>query len=78
VNTTSSLMLTGGIVTLGRWAEGKPLSMRVVLGAGFVALMLAGVSNADKEFGRKFALLILVIALYAYGPPILTRSGLAS
>ncbi len=77
MNTTSSTVLTGVVVTTGRWAEGKTLSMRVVVGATFLAISLAVLSEANEEFARTMAILILVAALLRYAEPIAKKAGFA-
>ncbi len=77
MNSTSSIVLTGGIVTLGQWVEGKPLSMRVVVGVTFAAIGLSVLGNFDQRVANQMALLILVAAVFRYGVPIVTKAGLA-
>jgi uncharacterized membrane protein YjjB (DUF3815 family) len=77
MNATSSLVLTGGIVTLGQWVEGRPLSVRVVVGVTFAAIALSVLGNFDADVANKMALLILVAAVFRYGVPIVQKAGLA-
>lgn len=76
IDTTNSAVLTGVVVTAGRWANNKPLEMRVVVGAAFLALGLAGLSAVNDELARNFGVLILVAALFAYGPAIIDKTGI--
>lgn len=77
MGTTNSAVLTGVIVTTGRWAENKPLEMRVVVGAAFLAVGLAALSAVNDNLARNFGVLILVAALMRYTIPIVGKTGVA-
>lgn len=72
----SSAVLTGVVVTTGRWAEGKELSMKIVVGATFLAVSLSVLSEINPLLGGQFALLVLTVAVLRYALPILEKSGL--
>jgi hypothetical protein len=76
MNTTNAVALTGLLVVAGRWSAGKPLDIRVAVGVGGVALGLSALSSADEGLAGKFAVLILVTAIFAYGPWIADKAGL--
>jgi len=76
MNTTTSVVATGVIVIAGRWANDKPIELRIVIGAGAFALGLSLLSGADPELASKFALLVLIVALFRYGPHIMNKVGL--
>jgi hypothetical protein len=76
VNSTSAVVLTGVVVGLGRWANDKPISIKVVVSVTFLAIILAALSEADNEFGSKMGLLVLVAAVFTYGPAIVKKAGL--
>jgi hypothetical protein len=69
---------TGAIVTVGEWAAGKHLSIRVVVGAGAYALGLTLLNDISANLASKFAGLILVIAAFMYLPAVAWRAGLLS
>lgn len=73
----SSAVLTGTVVTAGRWSEGKQLSMRVIVGATFLAVGLSVLSELNPDLGSAFGALILVAALLRYTVPIVRKTGLA-
>jgi hypothetical protein len=75
MSTSSSVILTGLTVAAGTWANGGHIGVRPVLGLGFVALFLATISQADEELAAKFALLILLAAVFIYGPPVVKKIG---
>ncbi len=75
-STTNAVLLTGVLVTGGQWAEGKPLTPRVVIASGVLALFLATLSEANPGLGSRFALLILVAAFLRYAVPIFSKLNL--
>jgi hypothetical protein len=75
MDTTSSVVLTAAITSVGRWAEGKSLSINVVVGGAVLAVMLAALASANEDFASKMALLILVAALFRYMVPIAKKAG---
>ena len=77
MNTTSSVVLTGVVVTAGRWAQGKGLTMHVVVGAGFLTIALAALSQVNEGLASQFGVLILVGAVLVYGVDIAKKTGLA-
>lgn len=76
ISPAGSLALTGVTVTAGRWAEGKTLSARPVVGLGFAAVVIAVMWEADSELASKFALLILLASVFVYFPAISRKLGL--
>jgi hypothetical protein len=79
MNTTTSMALTAGVVTVGRWAEGKTVSFRIVMGASFVALTLAAMSNGKSaKLASQMATLILVGAFLRYAISIFTWTGISA
>jgi hypothetical protein len=77
MDTTTSAVASGIIVTAGLWAEGKPFSVKVALGAGFLAIGLAILSGINDQLARGFALLVLISVLLRYGVAISKKTGLA-
>lgn len=77
MNTTASVVLTGVVVTAGRWSQGKGLSMNVAVGAGFLVIGLAALSQVNEGLAAQFGVLILVAAVLTYGTSIAKKTGLA-
>lgn len=75
MNTTTSTVLTAVIVTTGQWSQGKSLSIRIFVGMGMVAIFLAVIAEADAEMAQKFGALILIAAVFLYGPSITKKLG---
>lgn len=77
MNTTTSAVATGVIVGAGRWSEGKPLDLRIAIGATVFAVGLSLIGNANQELASKFALCVLIVAMFKYVPSIGKKTGLA-
>lgn len=75
-STTNAIVLTGAVVTVGRWAEGKPLSIKVVTGGAIAAVSLALVSEVAPQVGTQLGIVVVVVALFTYFPPIAEKAGL--
>jgi hypothetical protein len=76
MNTTNAVLMTGVLVVGGRWASDKPLDIRVAVGTAGLALFLAVINSSNPELASKFAVLILVSAVFLYGPAIVKKTGL--
>lgn len=76
MNTTSTVVLTGVVVTAGRWSQGKGLTMRIVVGGTFLAIALAAMAEANADLASKFGLLVLAVAVLTYGVDIAKKTGL--
>jgi hypothetical protein len=74
--TTDAAMLTGTVVVVGRWAEGKKLDIKVIVGSVFLAVGLTVIGMGNEKLGQQFAVLILVAALLRYFMPIAKKTGL--
>lgn len=77
VSASGSMVLTGVTVVAGQWSKGNLLPARAVIGLGFTAIVIALLSEADPEFGAQFALLVLIGAIFVYGPSIAKKLGVA-
>lgn len=76
IDTTTSAVATGVVVTAGQWAkEGKGPSIKVVVGMVFLAYMLSIISAGNQKLGSQFAALILVGAVLVYAVPIAKKLG---
>lgn len=73
MNTTNAAVGTGVIVVLGKWAKDETLDVGIVVGSAVFAVAL---SILPEPLGDKFALLVLMLAGFIYGPAIGFRAGL--
>lgn len=76
LSTTNAAVLTGATVTVGKWAAGETLDIKTVVGATFLAIGLSVMDEVAPELASKFAMLVVVIALFAYLPAIAWKAGL--
>lgn len=76
MNTTNAVLMTGLVVVSGRWASGKPLDIRLAVGTAGLALFLAVINSSSPELASRFAVLVLVTAVFMYGPTIAKKAGL--
>lgn len=76
MGTTNSAVLTGVVVTTGTWAEGKPLNIRIAVGATFLAVGLAAMGSVNDKLARNFGVLILTVAVLRYAVPIVNKTGI--
>lgn len=77
MNTTTSAVATGVIVGAGRWSEGKPLDLRIAIGATVFAVGLSLIGGANNVLAQRIALLVLIVAMFKYVPSIGRKSGLS-
>lgn len=77
LGTTNTIVLTGTVVTVGRWAEGKTIDIRLVVGGTILAVGLAALSAINANLASSFGVLILVGALLRYTIPIVSKTGIA-
>jgi predicted MFS family arabinose efflux permease len=70
MNTTSLIVLTGLVVVVGRWAQGKNFDSKVVIGAVIVIIFLFVAQEFVPEVATPLAALALVAALLTYAVPI--------
>lgn len=73
---TTSVAATAALVVAGRFAQSKPVDIKIAVGAGALAISLSVINSASPELASRFALLILVIATYLYVPSIAKKTGL--
>jgi predicted membrane channel-forming protein YqfA (hemolysin III family) len=75
MDTTTSVITTGVVVTAGRWSQEKPVEMRIFIGMGILAIFLAVMQASNNKLAEQFATLILVSAVLIYGVPIGKKLG---
>lgn len=76
MNTTSAVLLTGAIVVAGKWSDDKPLDVKLAIGILGLAIGLAIMNETNAELAGKFATLVVVAAVFMYGPPVAKKAGL--
>ena len=72
----NAAVLTGVTVTVGQWSQEKGLTINVVVGSTIYAVVLAGMNEISPDLASKFGILVLVIALFMYGPAIAWKLGM--
>lgn len=76
MDTTTAVFATGIVVFTGQWAKkDEGPSIKLVVGGMVLALILAGMSQANEKLASQFATLILVGALLMYVIPIAKKLG---
>lgn len=76
MNTNTYVIGTVAVAVAGRWAEDKPLDVRVAVGAAGYAIGLALINTADSGVASKIALAVMLTALFRYVPAIVTKTGI--
>jgi hypothetical protein len=76
VDTTTSTLLSGTIVVVGRWAEDQPIHARIIIGIVSSAIALALLGTANAELAQAFGMIVLLTAVFRYGVPVLKKAGL--
>jgi hypothetical protein len=76
VNTTTPVVATVAVVVAGQFATDKPLTINLAIGAGAYALGLSLIAMANETLAQRFAVLVLVVALFRYVPIIGQKTGL--
>lgn len=78
MNTTTSALLTGAIVSAGRWSQDKSLNSRIIISVFVLALALTLMGQANAKLANQFGALVLISAVFGYGPSILNKLGYAT
>lgn len=65
-----SLAATAGVVTAGRFADGKAPEPRVYLALGFTFLVVSAVADVEPNFAAPLAGLVFVAVGIAYAPKV--------
>lgn len=76
MNPTTSVVLTGALAAAGQWAQDKQVTVKMVVGVGVLALFLAVISEANPKLAQQFGVLVLVGAVFLYGPDVAKKLGL--
>lgn len=72
----NAAVLTATTVTVGQWSAGEPLTPRYIVGGAFLAISLAVLNEMSEKLAAQFALLILVVTAFRWGPAIFHKFGL--
>lgn len=75
MDTTTSVVATGVVVTAGRWSQDKDIPFRIFIGFGFLAIFLAVMASGNQKLAEQFGALILVAACMTYAVPIGKKLG---
>lgn len=76
MDTNNAVIGTAAIVIVGTWAQDKPVSVRIVVGGMFAAIGLSLLNEASPKLAGRFAMLILIVAMFEYVPAIAYKAGL--
>lgn len=76
MDTTTAAVGTGVIVIAGRWSSGQPITIQIGIGVGVYALALSAMSSVSDPLAGKFAILVLIAAVFIYAVPMLSKLGL--
>lgn len=77
--TTNAVVGTAAIVTVGKWvSDDEEMDAGVVVGGVILALSLALIEQANPQLAKRFAVLILVVAMFMYVPEIAFAAGLTN
>jgi len=78
MDTTTSVVLTVVIVSVGQWAKKDgSISIKLVVGMMVLAIMLSALESGNEKLAKQFAALILVGAVLVYAVPITKKLGFA-
>lgn len=77
MNPVNSSVLTGVIVVLGRWSEGKTVEIKTVIAVTILALFLSLMEQGNAKLANGFALLIIIAATMRYAIPITKKLGIS-
>lgn len=66
MNSTTVAASTAVLVVGGRWYAGKPIDVKIAVGAGVYIIGLAFISSVDSQFALRFSYLALLAAGYDF------------
>lgn len=72
MNTTTTVVATGVIVTIGNWAQDQTVAITTIVGGAGVAIAL---SLLPEQIAEPFGMVALLTALLIYGPDIAFKAG---
>jgi len=77
MNPLSAALITGAIVIVGKWSDGKAPNVDNGIGIAGIAVGLALLSQANEKLATSFAWLIVLSVTIVYVPKIVKGTGLA-
>jgi hypothetical protein len=77
MNTATSVVLTAGIVSVAKWSKDQQISIKMIVGIGVLALFLSVIAEANAPLAQQMGLLVLVGAVFMYGPDVVKALKLA-
>lgn len=78
MDNTTAAVSTVIVVTAGRWAQGKGMEAKIVVGGGVYTLMLSAIDSGQPKLAGQIATLVLVTALLMYAVPLFEKMGYGS
>lgn len=75
MDNTTAAVSTVIVVTAGRWADGKGLEAKIVVGGGVYMIMLSVIDSGQPKLAGQIATLVLVTALLMYAVPLFEKMG---
>lgn len=75
MDNTTAAVTTVIVVTAGRWADGKGLEAKIVVGGGVYMIMLSVLNSSEPKFAGQVATLVLVTSLLMYAVPLFDKMG---
>lgn len=76
MDTTTSVVLTGLVAVAGQWINGKGVTVRLVVGLFFLAIMLTLLAQWNPKVARGMGMLVLITVAFTFGPAIVRKAGL--
>lgn len=75
MDTTTAVVATGAVVAGGRWASGQPVDIKIAIGIGALALIMAVFSKIDEQIAEMLGLIVLIGVSAKYLPAIIAKLG---
>lgn len=75
MNPISTALITGALVTLGKWSRGQSLNVDNAIGVVGIAVCLAVLELMDERISSAFAVLIVVSVAAVHLPEIVKALG---
>lgn len=77
MNPVAAGLVTGALVVVGNWAEGKTPTINHAIGVAGVSISLALMDQANEKLATAFAWLIVLTVSFVYFPKIVKAAGLS-
>lgn len=76
MDTIGATVGTGVLVVAGKWAAGEPITIKIAIGVGVLALCFAVFDAMNPDLASKFAIMVLLLAAFKYLPPLVSKLNL--